>query len=188
MRINIKNGATAIAILLITATGISQNNEIKITESTVEWKGKKITGSHNGTVAMKEGVLIMENEKLVGGSFVMDMTTINVQDLKGDGKEKLEGHLKSDDFFGVASYPTSTLIIKSANKTENGYYVNGEITIKDKTEPIAFELAINGNQASTQLKIDRTKFGVRYGSGSFFDNLGDNTIYDNFELDVTFKI
>ena len=188
MKTNITKGATAIAIILTTATSVAQKRDVKVTESSVEWKGKKITGSHNGTVSLKEGTLVMEGDKLVGGTFVMDMTTIDVQDLKGEGKEKLEGHLKSDDFFGVANYPTSTLNIKSANKTEKGYYVNAEITIKGKTEPIAFELAMKGNQASTQLKIDRTKFGVRYGSGSFFDNLGDNTIYDNFELDVTFTI
>jgi len=188
MKTNIVKGATAIAIILTTSTSIAQKREVKVTESTVEWKGKKITGSHNGTVTLKEGTLVMEGDKLTGGNFVIDMTSIDVLDLKGDGKENLEGHLRSDDFFGVSNYPTSTLVIKSANKTEKGYYVNGEITIKGKTEPIAFDLAMNGNQASTQLKIDRTKFGVRYGSGSFFDNLGDNTIYDNFELNVTFKI
>lgn len=114
------------------------------------------------------------------------MTTINVTDLTGGGKERLEGHLKSDDFFGVDKYPTASLTIKSANRIKDGYYVNGEITIKGTTQPIAFELEVEGNKAEAELKIDRTKFDIRYGSGSFFANLGDKTIYDNFEVEVEF--
>lgn len=188
MKTRILKGASAVAIILTTTTTVAQDKTITVKDGAVAWVGKKITGKHNGSVTMQEGTLQMNGDELVGGRFVIDMTSITVEDLKGEGKENLEGHLKSDDFFGVANHPTATLDIKSANKTENGYYVNAEITIKGTTEPIAFELKMNGNKASTSLKIDRTKFGVRYGSGSFFDNLGDNTIYDNFELDVTFSI
>lgn len=188
MKSTMLKGASVMAIILTTSTAVAQTKEVNVKESTVSWVGKKITGKHNGTVNLQQGILQMKGDEIVGGTFVIDMSSIEVKDLTGEGKQKLEGHLKSDDFFGVANHPTSTLEIKSANKTENGYYVNAEITIKGTTEPIAFELKMDGDKASTSLKIDRTKFGVRYGSGSFFDNLGDNTIYDNFEMEVTFSI
>lgn len=188
MKSTMLKGASAVAIVLTTSTTVAQTKEVSVKESTVNWIGKKITGKHNGTVDLQRGTLQMKGDEIVGGTFVIDMNSIEVKDLTGDSKEKLEGHLKSDDFFGVATYPTATLDIKSANKTEEGYYVNAEITIKGTTEPIAFELKMDGDKATTSLKIDRTKFGVRYGSGSFFDNLGDNTIYDNFEMEVSFSI
>lgn len=186
MKTNILKGLGATAIILTTVAFTKpMEKEMKVKESTVTWKGKKVLGSHYGTIDLTEGSLVMEGEKITGGKFVIDMTSILVQDLSGENKDKLEGHLKSDDFFGVASHPTSTLIIKSGNKTAEGYYINGDITIKGKTEPIAFLLKMNDNKATADLKIDRTKFNVRYGSGSFFDNLGDNTIYDQFELAVS---
>ncbi|NCT18762.1 MAG: lipid-binding protein [Flavobacteriaceae bacterium CG2_30_34_30] len=188
MKTNILKGIGA-TVIILTALAFTKpmEKEIKIKESSIIWVGEKITGSHTGTIQLKEGNLLMEGNQLIGGSFVIDMTTINVTDLTGENKGKLEGHLKSDDFFGVANFPTATLIIKNANKTTDGYYINAEITIKGKTEPIAFDLKLEANTATTSLKIDRTKFGVRYGSGSFFDSLGDNTIYDNFDLNVSLK-
>lgn len=157
---------------------------IDATKSAIEWKGKKVLGSHTGTINIKEGYLIMDGDKLSGGMIVVDMTTINVSDLEGEMRGKLERHLKSDDFFGIANHPTSTLTINGSKKTAAGYLVNGDITIKGTTEPITFNLDITGDNATANVKIDRTKFDVRYGSGSFFDNLGDNTISDTFELSV----
>ncbi|MDT0555988.1 YceI family protein [Patiriisocius hiemis] len=177
----------AVTTTTVFATTTPIKKKINIKESSIEWKGKKVLGSHTGTIQLKEGYLEMDGNKLTGGMFVVDMTSINVTDLEGDSKGKLEGHLKSDDFFGTASHPTATLLIKKATKTKSGFEVTADITIKDTTEEITFILKMKDNTATTSLKIDRTKFGVRYGSGSFFDNLGDNTISDNFELDVTLK-
>jgi polyisoprenoid-binding protein YceI len=130
----------------------------------------------------------MENGELTGGEFVIDMSSITVTDLTGEDKGKLEGHLKSDDFFGVKNHPTSKLVITSVAKKSNGTYgVVANLTIKDKTNPVTFDLDWEDNSASTELTIDRSKYDVRYGSGSFFDNLGDQTIYDNFELEVELK-
>tara|TARA_R110002072_G_scaffold2867_2_gene22322 strand:- start:720 stop:1289 length:570 start_codon:yes stop_codon:yes gene_type:complete len=186
MKTNIFKGIGASVLILSTVAFTKpMEKEMTVKESAINWKGKKITGSHYGSINLKEGSMTLEGEQIVSGKFVIDMTSIVVEDLKGDSKGKLEGHLKSDDFFGVANHPTSTLVIKSGNKTAEGYYINGDITIKGTTEPIAFLLKMDGNTATASLKIDRTKFNVRYGSGSFFDNLGDNTIYDDFELDVT---
>jgi polyisoprenoid-binding protein YceI len=166
---------------------MNMKKKIDITESQIEWKGKKVLGSHTGTIQLKEGYLEMDGNNLVGGMFVVDMTTINVTDLEGEDKGKLEGHLKSDDFFGVANHPTASLVITEANKKGSGYEVTGNLTIKETTEPITFNLDVTDSTASTSLKIDRTKYGVRYGSGSFFDNLGDNAISDMFSLDVLLK-
>jgi polyisoprenoid-binding protein YceI len=130
----------------------------------------------------------MENGELTGGEFLIDMSSITVTDLTGEDKGKLEGHLKSDDFFGVNNHPTSKLVITSVAKKSNGTYgVVADLTIKDKTNQVTFDLDLEENSASTELTIDRSKYDVRYGSGSFFDNLGDKTIYDNFELDVELK-
>jgi polyisoprenoid-binding protein YceI len=188
MKTNILKGIGA-SVLILTTVAFTKpmEKEMKVTESTITWKGKKILGSHYGSINLKEGSLVMTGDQITGGKFVIDMTSIVVEDLKGDSKAQLEGHLRSDDFFSVEKFTTSTLVIKSGNKTPEGYYVNGDITIKGTTEPIAFLLKMNGNTATAALKIDRTKFNVRYGSGSFFSNLGDNTIYDDFELDITLK-
>lgn len=161
---------------------------INVTESSITWKGKKILGSHTGTINLKEGYLEMEDDLLVGGMFVVDMTSISVTDLEaGKGKEKLEGHLKSSDFFGIEAHPTATLVIKKATLNGNTYDVSANITIKGTTEPINFELEMGKSAATTSLKIDRTKFGIRYGSGSFGDDLGDKAISDKFLLDVNLK-
>lgn len=160
----------------------------EIKEGTIEWTGKKVTGAHQGTINLASGHLEMNGNDLVGGMFVADMNSITVTDLEpGKGKEDLEGHLKSDDFFGVANHPTATVEITSSQKSETGYAVKANITIKGITEAIEFDLNMEESAASTSLKIDRTKFGVRYGSGSFFENLGDKTISDTFELKINFK-
>jgi len=180
------------ALILTVAVGATaftstMNKKINIEESTIVWTGKKVLGSHTGTIGLKEGNLEMDGDNLIGGMFVVDMTSINVTDQEGENKAKLEGHLKSNDFFGVEEHPTATLVINSATKNADGFIVKGDITIKGHTEKIEFDLDMGKDFAATSLKIDRTKFGVRYGSGSFFDNLGDNTISDKFELDVTLK-
>jgi polyisoprenoid-binding protein YceI len=181
----------SLLILTVAATTVAFTTPIKkkidITQSKIEWKGKKVLGSHTGTIALQSGYFEMDGNQLTGGMFVVDMSSITVTDLSGEDKGKLEGHLKSNDFFGVAKHPTATLVINRATSNADGYIVAGDITIKGVTVPIEFDLDMGADFASTSLKIDRTKFGVRYGSGSLFDNLGDNAIADNFELNVTLK-
>jgi len=178
-----------IIAVILTASAFTTpiKKKIDISESSITWKGKKILGSHTGTINLKEGYLEMEDENLTGGMFVVDMTTITVTDLEGEYKGKLEGHLKSDDFFGIADHPTATLVINKATKDGNTYDVSADITIKGTTEPITFELEMGTSAAITSFKIDRTKFGLRYGSGSFSDDLGDKAISNKFTLDVTLK-
>ncbi len=160
-----------------------QKKEVKTSESKVVWKGYKVTGSHEGTITIKSGSLNFNEDKLVGGEFVIDMTSIIVTDLEGDSKGKLEGHLKSDDFFGVKNFETATLIFDDVKTNgKNAYSVNGDLTIKGKSNPISFTISIYGNKATASLKIDRTKYDVKYGSASFFDDLKDKAIYDDFDL------
>ena len=186
MKKNIQKIA-AIAIIAFTSfaftPALDGKKEIKKSDSKVVWKGYKVTGSHEGTIGIKSGHLNFENEKLTGGEITIDMSSIAVTDLEGEYKGKLEGHLKSDDFFGVAKYSTAKLIIKKAKSTgKNSYEVTGDLTIKNKTNPITFEVSVYGNKANANLKIDRSKYDVRYGSTSFFDDLKDKAIYDEFDL------
>jgi polyisoprenoid-binding protein YceI len=109
-------------------------------------------------------------------------------DLSGEYQGKLNGHLNSEDFFGTSKFPTSTLVFKTIGaKAKDVYTVTADLTIKGKTNPVTFDIAVNGNTASTKFKVDRTKYDIKYGSGSFFDNLGDKAISDDFELAVALK-
>ena len=160
-------------------------------ESFVAWKGYKVTGSHHGKVMLKEGQLFFEEGALIGGGFEIDMATLSCEDLQGEYRNKLVGHLKSPDFFGVENYPTAKFTITKviSRGTAGSYKVVGDLTIKETTKEIKFNTQVeekDGKQvASADITIDRSDFNVRYGSGSFFENLGDKTIYDEFELAVT---
>lgn len=159
--------------------------QVNTETSTVTWKAYKVTGSHTGTIGLKAGTLEFDGDKLTGGEFTVDMTTINTTDLTGGSKKKLDGHLNSDDFFATASNPTATLVfttVKSSGK--NAYEVTGNLSIKGITKPVTFDVSIYGSKATATLKVDRAAYNVKYGSGSFFDNLGDKTIYDEFDLVV----
>ena len=176
--------ALIIATITFAFTTIEDGKkEVKVETSSVTWKGYKVTGSHMGSIALKQGSLDFKDGKLVGGEFTIDMATIVNTDMEGEYKAKLEGHLKSDDFFGVATYPTAKLVFNTVKSTgKNSYEVSGDLTIKDKTNPVSFDISIYGNKATANVKIDRTKFDVRYGSTSFFDDLQDKAIYDEFVL------
>lgn len=186
MKNKVQTIAAAFIIALITFafTPIEDGTkEVKVESSSVTWKGYKVTGSHMGHIALKEGSLDFKDDKLVGGEFVIDMSSIENSDLEGEYKAKLEGHLKSDDFFGVETYPAAKLVFTKVKSTgKNSYEVTGDLTIKGKTNPVTFDMSIYGNKATANVKIDRTKFDVRYGSTSFFDDLKDKAIYDEFDL------
>lgn len=186
---NLKTIAIALLVVFSAVTVTAQTKKIDVTKSTVNWLGKKVTGQHEGTINLKEGSLVFKGKKLKGGTFTVDMTSMTNTDMKaGEGKEKLEGHLKSADFFGTDKFQTSTLVFKTiAAKSKNVYAVTADLTIKDKTNPVTFDITVNKNTATTSLKVDRTKYDIKYGSGSFFDNLGDKAISDTFDLTVALK-
>ncbi|CAI8364657.1 MAG: Protein YceI [Flavobacteriaceae bacterium] len=185
---------TLMTIALITFFSIQsfsliEKETIDVSSAKIVWKAYKVTGSHEGTISLKSGKLNFINDELIGGDFKVDMNSILCTDLSGDYKNQLEGHLKSEDFFNSKNHPNSTLTftkVKSINK--NSYNIDAEITIKGKKETISFVISVYGNKATGVLKIDRTKFDIKYGSGSFFAGLGDNLIYDEFDLiiDINF--
>ena len=187
MKNSIKNITTIVLVAFMTFSFTTiedeEKKEIKTENSKVVWKGYKVTGSHEGTIAIKSGYLNFIEDKLTGGSFVIDMSTITNTDLEGEYKGKLERHLKSDDFFGVEKFPTGDLIFTKVKSTgKNSYKITGDLTIKGITETVSFALSVYGNKANASLKIDRSKFDVRYGSTSFFDGLKDKAIYDEFDI------
>ena len=182
---NLKTLAAAI-LATISISLSAQTKQVDAAKSSINWVGKKVTGSHEGTIGLKSGTLIFKKDKLAGGTFMVDMTSLIVTDLKtGKGKENLEGHLKADDFFGTEKFPTAMLVFKKiAPKTAGIYTVTGDLTIKGITKPITFDLATDTATATTTLKVDRTKYDIKYNSGNFFQNLGDKVISDEFELKV----
>ena len=116
------------------------------------------------------------------------MNSISVEDLSGGSKDRLEGHLKSDDFFSVKKHKKSKLTILSSKRTKTGYLVDGSLTIKEITHPIQFELVSEAGGFISNLVFDRSKYDVQYGSGSYFENLGDTLILDDIALNVNLYI
>lgn len=160
-------------------------------QSTLSWTAKKVTGSHSGNISVTSGKLEVDNNVLKGGNFQLDTRTITVTDIKDAGMNgKLLGHLKSDDFFSVEKHPTASFVITGTTAKGGGNYdVTGNLTIKGITKPISFPATVTvaGGKATAKatIKVDRTKFDIKYRSSNFFENLGDKAIYDDFELDVT---
>lgn len=183
---NFKTIALAFLAFSLTTVATAQNKKIDAAKSNITWVGKKVTGSHEGNIKFKEGTLNFKGSKLTGGSFVANMASIDVTDLKsGSGKEKLEGHLKSEDFFGTEKYPTGTLVFTKVMAKQNGLYtITADLTLKGITHPITFDMNVKGSKANAALVVDRTKYDIKYNSGNFFENLGDKVIYDNFDLAV----
>ena len=166
----------------------SINKDIDISKSSVKWLGEKVTGSHEGTISIKEGHLHFDNNTFTGGNIVIDMSTIDCTDLVGEPKSSIEGHLSSDDFFGIKKYPTANLEIVNAEKikySKNKYKVSAILEIKSIKNNVELEVVIDNGSAIVDLVIDRTQYNIKYGSGSFFDNLGDKMIYDDFKLSVS---
>lgn len=187
--------ALCFALVLFAGNGEGEKISLKIDtkQSKIFWTGKKVTGEHTGTVMIKSGYVELEDEMPVKVLIEFDLTTIVCTDLKDPGTNaKLIGHLKSDDFFSVQKHPTGTFEattftpIAGAEGREANYKVKGELTIKGITNPVEFDAFISAKGkmlvSNGDLKFDRTKFDVRYGSGSFFDGLGDKMIYDDVEL------
>lgn len=165
--------------------------QVDVNNSSVQWLAKKVTGQHTGVVKIKNGSVQLTGGKLTGGTFELDMNTIKCTDLEPQYAEKLVGHLKSEDFFGVEKYPAAKLTItKVSQGAERGKVrVTGNLTIKAATNPIEFDATVTEKggvvNANATLVVDRSKYDVRYGSKSFFEGLGDKVIYDDFELTVS---
>ena len=166
--------------------------------STVSWTGKKPTGAHTGTINLADGMVKVQDGAVESGSFTIDMTSINVTDLEGDEKASLEGHLKGegedkqDHFFNVAKYPTATFKITGIADENGKTMIQGNLNMKGTEKNISFPamVSMNGDVMTLESEvftIDRTTWGVNYGSKSVFENLGDKFINDDIELKVSIK-
>lgn len=177
-------------VLALSTHLLFSQTQIDLEKSQVEWTGKKVTGSHNGTIQLKKAKLDMHDNHLHGGKFVMDMMSIKNLDIENEKyKIKLEKHLKSDDFFGVENFPEAVLKITKEASFRNGEaHIHAELTIKGKTHPIEFAAKKEGKKIMATLVVDRSKYNIRYKSKSFFENLGDKMIYDDFTIDVTLSL
>jgi len=178
-----------ISALLIFNLDAQQNLTADAGKTKLEWLGEKVTGKHEGTINLQSGSLSLKDNKIQAGEFIIDMNSIAVS----DNNERLAGHLKSDDFFGVEKFPTAKLVLSESTSFEKGTAtVKGNLTIKGVTNPVEFKAAYQKKDDGTwffaNIVVDRTKYNIRYGSGSFFDNLGDKTIYDEFKLKVSLLV
>jgi polyisoprenoid-binding protein YceI len=159
----------------------------------LNWLGKKVTGQHEGAIALKSGEIMVDKDMITGGKFEIDMNSMTCTDIADpDTNGKLLGHLKSEDFFGTEKFPTATFQIKSAkalpkaDANGNTHEISGDLTIKGISKPSKFpakvELKADAVTATGTVVVDRTLYGVKYGSGKFFQNLGDKVINDNFSI------
>ena len=156
--------------------------------STIKWTGNEITTkSHYGILDLKEGSIYVNNDGIISGNVVIDMNSINCLDMSGRGKNRLEGHLRSDDFFGVNSYPEANLIFTSWSVNNLGKILyKGDLTIKNITHPITFSGSVKkidiGYRSTINLSFDRTLYEIKFRSGKYFQNLGDKLILDNIDI------
>lgn len=197
---NTNKVASTAAATEVAAPAKARAYKVDVAKSDLKWHAKKVTGEHMGNLALQSGQMLVNGNKIVGGTFVIDMNSITCSDIKdAEYNGKLVGHLKSDDFFSVEKNPTATFKINSVKPVANAAAgkpnatVTGDLTIKGITNQVSFPATVSVKDgvasAKADVTIDRSKFDVRYGSKSFFDNLGDKAIYDDFvvTLDVTAK-
>lgn len=182
--------------LAISTTAFAQNKPMTQTYNVdtaatkIVYVGKKVTGQHTGNINAKNGKLTFQGEEITGGEVVVDMNTITSTDITDkDTNAKYLGHIKSADFFDVAKYPEAKIVIKNSKKTSKGLEVTGDLTFIGKTNPITFlvtdlKKSADGVTAKSNVTINRTKWGLVYGSGSFIKGLGDKAIHDEFTLAI----
>lgn len=182
------------------ATAQAEAMEFKVdtSASTIEWKGRKPTGEHTGTIKLAEGTFSANDSIIESGSFVIDMLSINVTDLEGQDKKDLEAHLmgtvegKEGDFFNATKYPESTFEVTGITEENGQKMLSGNLTIKENTKNITFPVNINRSGddiqiTSEEFTIDRTNWDVNFGSRSVFDGLGDNFVNDDIVLKIDLK-
>lgn len=184
----LRNAALLLVLTLAFTNLRAADFTIDKAASKVKWEAKKVTGQHNGTINLAEGVVAVNKNQISGGTFVIDMKTIVNTDLTdAEWNKKLIGHLQSDDFFGVEKFPTSRLeVTKVAKISGDDYHFVANLTIKGINNPVEFDakVNVNGSQltAAGVITVNRTKYDIRYGSKSFFPSIGDKMIYDDFTL------
>ncbi len=172
---------------------------VNVAESTVEWKGFKPTGTHNGIINIENGVVNLNDGKIHSGTFLIDMKSIVALDLEGEWKDKLETHLKGTvegkegDFFNVTKFPTAAFEVTGSEVVDGKTNLSGNLTLKGMKNNITFPVSVATEVdvltiTSEAFTIDRTKWGVNYGSKTIFDNLGDKFVNDEMEMKISIKL
>jgi polyisoprenoid-binding protein YceI len=159
---------------------------VSTSASKVVWLAKKVTGEHNGTVAISKGSLSVDGNKLVGGNFTIDLKSIVCKDLTDPTyNQKFITHISSGDFFEVEKFPTANFVITKVV----GNQISGNMTVKGITKAITFpaQISVTGGKvaATANITLDRTDYNIKYGSKKFFESIGDKAIYDDFALTVS---
>jgi len=182
--------ATGLALTAMSFTEKTVEYKVDAKKSNITWIGRKVTGEHTGNIHLATGTLLTDGKSVTGGSFEIDMNSITNTDMPDKGyQDKLIGHLKSDDFFSTDKFPKATFVIKKITSTaKDQYNLKGDLTIKGITHEVEFPaIIVNADKlvtAKATIKVDRTKYDIKYGSGSFFENLGDKAIDNEFEMNV----
>ena len=175
--------------LILTAFAFSQAQSLTAnqSQSNIRWYGEELTGkTHFGNLSFRQGQIDLQDGVITAGNFVVNMSSLTVEDLSGGGKARLERHLKSDDFFSIEKHPEATLKITQKAKVDGEIQqLYGELTIKGIKHPIDFTMTLGDNKtALAKMTFDRSKYNVRFRSGSFFENLGDKLILDDIRMEV----
>ena len=177
----------SILLIAVTTTAYSQM-KFDLKKGGITWTGSEIVKSHTGSLKFSSASLSLDDINTPQGVFTVDMTSLTNDDMTGVYKNKLEGHLKSDDFFSVDKHPEATLVVKKVNShSNNSYKLTGDLTIKGITHTVDFSLIIYEDRVESELTFDRSKYDIQFGSGSFFENLGDNLILDEITLNITLQ-
>ena len=190
MKTTFKFIITITLTLISISFSYSQSLTANKTQSLIRWYGEELTGkTHFGNLSFKEGRIELQDGLIIGGNFVVNMTSLSVEDLSGGAKARLEGHLRSDDFFSVDKYPEATLKITQKAKIEGDVQkLYGELTIKGSKHDVDFSIIlVDKKTATANLTFDRSKYNVRFRSGSFFENLGDKLILDDIRMEVSLQ-
>ena len=189
---NIIRTAAIFITVFVSILTAADTLQVDMENSQIKWIGRKVTGEHSGTLNLSGGWVVLDKNSINSGKFIFDMASISNTDIESpEWKQKLEDHLKSEDFFHTDSFPHAileikghqSLIIENSKKSDQ---ILADLTIRGITHEIKLPLDLTQSQnnfnAEGSVDIDRTLYNIQYKSGKFFDELGDKLIYDDFTV------
>ncbi|MDR2036690.1 MAG: YceI family protein [Bacteroidales bacterium] len=182
-----KAGSKKETVQKSTAAGKGKEKKINVSSSRLRWKGSEPAGSHTGTIGLKEGSLHVKDNKITGGRVIIDMSTIVCEETNEELGRNLKAHLEGGDFFDIEKYPYGEFEIKSIKSKGDHDEITGNLTLKNVTKSVTFPAQINYTEHkvkcySSNFLIDRTAWGIHYGSANFFRHLADSFIDDHIEI------
>lgn len=181
-----------LALALVLVSGLSFAQVKKVVSSDIHWWGYKVakteSSSHNGTVKLRSGSIVLKGNQIAAGTFILDMTSINATDLTGEYQQKLNSHLKDGDFFETDKFPTATYKITSVKKNSDkkyNYTINGNLTAKGKTAAVSFPAQVTVKDGavtinSDKFSFDRQKFDITYKAA-----MKDVVVKDDVDMQIS---